>query len=516
MTKVQLTAAGQVLLLLASAVAGCAQETESKPKQAETASETKEAHQDAPANELVSITHHKMTLRGQALSYTATATRMVIKDDAGKPQARMFYVAYTLDNAKPGKRPLTFAFNGGPGSATVWLHMGCFGPKRVKLLPNGFMPAPPFELEDNADSILDKTDLVFIDAIGTGYSRAETPALRKQYSSLKGDLAAFGECIRLYLQKNSRWTSPIFLAGESYGTTRAAGLSGYLVDRGIALNGVILISTILNFETAGFAPGNDLPYILYLPTYAMTAAYHKKLPAEITKNLADFRADAEKFAATEYTAALQAGDVLPADQRHAVAEKLAHFTGLSAQYIEHQNLRVDLSHFNTELLRDQDKTVGRLDQRFTGVSASATEQTPEFDPSEAAIRPPYTSNFGDYVKTELNYTTDLMYYVLGGGIDAWDYNVNGWSGFADTSQALRHAFAKNPTLHVYVAEGLYDAATPYFAAEYTFNHMGLNAAAHQNLTRSQFAAGHMVYIDVTSMHKLKNEVDHFYDSSIAH
>ena len=466
-----------------------------------------------PPEEKPSITHHRITVGGRTLAYTATAARMPIKNEAGRTEAEMFYVAYTLDNPPTGKRPLTIAFNGGPGSATIWLHMGCFGPKRVKMLPNGFMPPPPFTWEDNQNTILDKSDLVFVDAIGTGYSRAMTPELGKKFWSLNGDIAAFGEFIRLYLGKNSRWGSPLYLAGESYGTTRAAGLSGYLVDHGIALNGVVLISTVLNFETVGFASGNDLPYILYLPTYAMTAAFHHRLPDDVTRNPEALRQEVEKFAAGDYASALQQGDALPASQRQEIAARLARYTGLSKQYIERCNLRVDLSHFDTELLRDQNKMVGRLDGRFTSDSSSPTEQRPDFDPSEAGIRPPYTSVFGDYVKQELNYGSDLTYFVLGGGIGRWDYGATGWSGFADTSQALRHAFAKNPYMRVYVAEGLYDAATPFFAVEYTLNHMGLTAGEHKQVARSRFAAGHMVYIDDASMRKLKSDVDAFYDGS---
>jgi carboxypeptidase C (cathepsin A) len=236
-----------------------------------------------PPEEKPVVTHHKITAGGKTLAYTATTGRMPIKNEQEHTEAEMFYVAYTLDNGG-GKRPLTFAFNGGPGSATIWLHMGCFGPKRVKMLPNGFMPSPPFEWEDNPNTLLDRSDLVFVDAIGTGYSRALSAELGKKFWSLSGDIAAFGEFIRLYLQKNSRWTSPIYLAGESYGTTRAAGLSGYLVDHGVALNGITLISTILQFQTASFVTGNDLPYILYLPTYAMIAAYHHKLAPELEKD----------------------------------------------------------------------------------------------------------------------------------------------------------------------------------------------------------------------------------------
>lgn len=458
------------------------------------------------------VTHHKITVHGRTIEYTATAARMPIRDEQGHVEAQMFYVAYTVDNSG-SNRPLTFAFNGGPGSATVWLHMGAFGPKRVKLNSDGSMPAPPFTWEDNQNTLLERSDLVFVDAIGTGYSRAATPDLGKKFWSVSGDIDAFGEFIRQYLQKNSRWMSPLYLAGESYGTTRAAGLSGYLVDHGIALNGIVLISTILNFGTVSFTTGNDLPYVLYLPTYAMTAAYHDKLAPELQKDPAALRKEVEKWASTEYLLALEQGDSLPEADRESVAEHLARYTGLSKQYIERCNLRVDLGHFDTDLLRDKGKMIGRLDGRFTGPEAEQTEQDPDFDPSEAAIRPPYTAVFGQYVKQELNYQSDLTYYILGGGIGRWDFQATGWSGFTDTAPALRRAFAKNPYMRVFIAEGMYDAATPYFAVDYTFDHMGLSAAAHKNISRDHFNAGHMVYIDNESMEKLAGDINKLYDKT---
>ncbi|MBV8070580.1 MAG: peptidase S10 [Acidobacteriaceae bacterium] len=464
------------------------------------------------AEEKPSVTHHKITVRGRTIEYTATAGRLPIRNDEEQVEAQMFYVAYTADNGGP-RRPLTFAFNGGPGSATIWLHMGAFGPKRVKLDPNGFMPPPPFTWEDNQNTLLDKSDLVFVDAVGTGYSRAETAELGKKFWSISGDIEAFGEFIREYLQKNSRWTSPLYLAGESYGTTRAAGLSGYLVDHGIALNGVVLISTILNFGTVSFAPGNDLPYVLYLPTYAMIAAYHHKLAPELTKDPDALRKEVERWASTDYLLALQQGDSLPAGEKNSVAEHLARYTGLSKEYILRCDLRVDLSRFDTDLLRNEGKMVGRLDGRFTAPEAEQTEQDPDFDPSEAAIRPPYTAVFGQYVKEELGYQSDLTYYVLGGGIGRWDFQTTGWSGFADTAPALRKAFAKNPYMRVFIAEGMYDAATPYFAVDYTFDHMGLSPAAHQNISRDHFDAGHMVYIDNQSMSKLRRDIEGLYDNT---
>jgi carboxypeptidase C (cathepsin A) len=469
-------------------------------------------HKDEVPVEKPVVTHHTITLHGKPLAYTATTGRMPIKTSAGVTDAEMFYVAYTADNAS-AKRPLTFVFNGGPGSATIWLHMGAFGPRKVKALPDGGMPPPPFETVDNEQTWLDQTDLVFIDAIGTGYSRALSPEAGKKYWGLLGDLDAFGEFIRVYLQENSRYHSPLYLAGESYGTTRAAGLSGWLIDHGIALNGITMISTVLNFQTTGFAVGNDLPYLSYLPTYALTAAYHHKLAPELNANLPSLKDEVMKWCNDEYSVILQKGDSLTPAERQSAIDHLARYTGLSKTFIANSNLRIDLPHFDAELLREEGKTVGRLDGRFTGTNASGTQQSPDFDASEAVIRPPYTSVFGDYVKKELGYDTDLVYWVLGGGIGPWAYPGDGRGGFPDVSQMLLRAFAKNPYMHLFVAEGYYDAATPIGGVEYTLNHMNLTPEMHKNISRDTFAAGHMVYIDTPSIIKLKKDIDNLYSQT---
>ncbi len=382
------------------------------------------AEKEAPEEKPV-VTHHQMTVGGKPLHYTATVGMMPIKNEqTNKVEAHMFYVAYTLDNP-PAGRPLTFAFNGGPGSSSVWLHMGAIGPKRVKMLPEGGMPAPPYQIEDNQYTWLDATDLVFIDPVGTGYSRALTPELGKKFWGLQGDIASVGEFIRMYLTRSKRWTSPLFLAGESYGTTRAAGLSGYLIDRGIPLNGITLISSVLHFETLSFARGNDLPYIAYLPTYAMTAQYHKRLPPDVQQmDGAKLLAEVMQWANTGYTEALQKGDRLTADERQAVIERLARYTGLSHTILDEHDLRIDQSTFSRELLRDRKLQVGRLDSRFLG--PASPEMGPYgYDPSEAAIRPPFTTVLNEYIRSELGYQTDLIYYILGGGIGAqWDMGTS--------------------------------------------------------------------------------------------
>jgi carboxypeptidase C (cathepsin A) len=460
-------------------------------------------------------TSHEVTVGGRIMKYTVTTGMMPIKNAAGDIEASIFFMAYTLDGAGPiSQRPLMFSFNGGPGSSSVWLHLGALGPKRVRMLDDGLMPPPPYQLVDNQHTWLDQTDLVFIDPVGTGYSRAARPDLAQKFYGVRGDIESVGEFIRLYLTRYERWSSPLFLVGESYGTTRASGLSGYLVDKGIALNGVILVSAVLSFQTVRFAQGNDLPIILILPSYAATAWYHKKLPPDLQrKELRSVLDEVEKFAAGEYTVALGRGDALTGAERKAIIDKLARYTGLDPVYIDRCNLRVDLSHFNKELLRSERRTSGRLDSRFTGIDASTVSERPDSDPSNNAIRPPYTAVFNNYVRTELGYKSDLEYFILGGGIGRWDWGVD--NGYADTSDYLRNAFSKNPYLKVLVASGYYDMATPYFAMEYTLNHMNLAPSQRSNISLTYYEAGHMMYIELKSLARLKQDVSGFLRSAMA-
>ncbi|HWW61399.1 MAG TPA: peptidase S10, partial [Thermoanaerobaculia bacterium] len=354
------------------------------------------AAEDAPpekkdkveASDRIVTTQQSLKLGGETIAFTARAGTMVLRKDDGTPRASIFFVAYTRDGADPAKRPVTFTFNGGPGSSSVWLHMGAFGPKRVAYKDDiGNAAAPPYRLVDNEASILDTTDLVFIDPVTTGFSRAIPATDAKKFHGFEPDIESVGEFIRLWTTRYGRWSSAKFLAGESYGTTRAAGLAGWLQDQGMYLNGIVLISSILNFETARFDSGNDLPYILFLPTYTATAWYHKRLPRELT--LEQAVAESEAFALGEYTQALMKGDALPEAERKSIAQKLARLTGLSADYVERANLRIQISRFDKELLRDRRRTVGRLDSRFTGIDIDAAGEEPEFDPS-------YSSIMGEY------------------------------------------------------------------------------------------------------------------------
>jgi carboxypeptidase C (cathepsin A) len=454
-------------------------------------------------DETPSVTHHSITVGGKTLNYTATAAQMPLRNASGETEAHIFYVAYTLDGAEPGKRPLTFAFNGGPGSASLWVHMGAMGPRSPKLLPNGSMPPPPYQMVDNPYTWLDLTDLVFIDPVGTGYSRAKTADVARRMNSVQGDLQSVGEFIRMYIVRHNRELSPMFLAGESYGTFRAAGLAGYLIDRGIAFNGVALISTTLNLETI-WSRSDDLVYVLEFPTYAADAWYHKKVAPDLQRqDIKTFLKGAEAFATGEYSVALNKGDDLPAAERKAVTDKLVRYLGLEARYIDESNLRFNVQHFTRALLRDKHQTIGRLDGRLAGPSSLDTGETSEYDPSSTLTGPPFTAVFTNYVRGELAYKTDMMYYVSG-GIMPWDYGVQ--NGFGDTTALLRNAFVKNPYMKVMVAASYYDLATPYFAVQYTFNHMGLHPEMHKNIVWNYYQAGHMMYIDSDSRAKLKHDI----------
>src|SRR6201996_3706916 len=489
--------------------------TASPADQAKHDGDAKDAKKDKDAEPAPQITHHEIHVGGKVLHYTATTGMMPLKNtDTGEVEAHIFYIAYTLDGQNTEHRPLTFSFNGGPGSASVWLHMGAIGPKRVRMQPDGMMPPPPYQLVDNEYTWLDQTDLVFIDPVGTGYSRAVKRDQTKNFLGLKNDIASVGEFIRLYLGRSERWSSPLFMVGESYGTTRAAGLSGYLVEHGIAFNGIMLISSILNFQTTDGSPGNDLPYVLYLPTYASAAWYHKKLAPEF-QDLNKLHTEVEQWAAGPYAEALAKGDRLTQQERQDVIDHLARYTGLSKTYIDQCDLRVAEPHFTRELLRDKHETVGRLDSRFIGTSRSDVEETQSSDPSMSAIRPPYTAMFNQYVRTELGYKSDLEYYILGGGFrfDEWDWGIRG-GGFPDTAQSLKDAFDKNPFMKLFVGSGYFDLATPYFATQYTLNHMELDSAQHGRVSLGYYGAGHMMYIQDSSLGELKKDVSAFITNAL--
>jgi len=453
------------------------------------------------------VTRHTISIGGKEISYTASAGLLPITGDTGETEAELFSVTYAADGPQGGKhRPLLFIFNGGPGAASVWLHLGAIGPRRVEMLPDGNMPAPPFRLKDNASSWLDLADLVFVDPVGTGYSRAARPELTKNFATVRGDIESLGKFIRLYLTRNERWSSPIFLVGESYGTFRCAGLSEHLVEHGVALNGIILVSSILNLQTTSFDNGNDLPYQLFLPSYTATAWYHKKLAPELQADLDRTLSAAETWASTDYQAALNKGDRLSAEERQAVVAQLSRFTGLSPSFVDNRNLRVDSRGFVRELLRDRGRMVGYMDSRFSAANLDPSAPS-GFDPTVTTIRPPFTAAFNSYAREELGFQSDLEYFTLGGGIGHWDWEAK--NGYADTSDNLRNTFAKNPYMKLFVASGCFDLATPHFATEYTLAHLGLTPALRRNITTRRYRSGHMMYLESESLAQLKRDVAEF-------
>ncbi len=484
-----------------------------EPPKADSGEATdKEEHYDVAEVPPV-ITHHQIALNGKTLSYTATAGRLPLKRGDGKTEAEMFFVAYTLDGQDAGKRPLTFAFNGGPGSASVWLHMGALGPKRVVLQSNGFMPAAPYRLEDNPDTLLDRSDIVMVDAMATGYSRAAIAELTKKFLGVKGDVQAFGEFIRLYISRYDRWNSPLFLLGESYGTTRAAGIAGYLADHGIAFNGVTLLSMAVDFQTLEWNKSNDLPYFLLVPTLNMIAGYHHKLSADLTQDVAKTREEVVRWSSNDYALALGKGDALTAEERRKIVEQLSRYIGLRPEVIEAHDLRIDVPTFTKELLLDQKLITGRLDGRFSSPNPGDERF---YDPTSAAILPPYTSAFNNYLRTELNYKSDMAYRVFAydqPGFQTWEWG-NAVEGFPSTAGGLRSAMIKNPYMKVLVMEGYYDLATPFAAANWTMDHLNLDAQFRQNVSYATYNAGHMVYIDRAEHNKMKKDLVDFMEKCL--
>jgi carboxypeptidase C (cathepsin A) len=441
---------------------------------------------DSPDN--LSVTQHSINLESGTLNYEATAGTLQLKDDSGKPRANFFFVSYikqpaapaatfpatmpasgmpaTVPAASPSTRPITFVFNGGPGAAAVWLHLGAVGPKHIQLGPDGIPLPPPHQLVDNPQTWLDTTDLVLIDPVSTGYSRAAEGVKPQDFYGVLPDIESIADFIRIYLTRYHRWESPKFLAGESYGTTRAAALSKYLLDRyGIDLNGIILISSVLNFQTIEPAMG-------------------------------------------DYLAALSRGADLPADQRAALVKQLAAFTSLKPDLIDKSNLRIDPAVFRKQVLNDQSKIIGRYDGRIIGQDPNPADPEMGFDPSLSYYLPVYTATFNDYIRRELNFESDLNYEVLNGRVWPWDYGQSG-QGYLNVTDDLQSALVENPNLHVFVAAGYEDLATPFLAANYTFDHLDPSGRLKSRITQAYYHSGHMVYHDPASRVKLKNDVAEF-------
>lgn len=467
-----------------------------------------------PAVEKLEKTSHSIQLNSRTINYTATAGTLLLKKADGKPSASMFFVAYTEDDADKATRPITFAFNGGPGSASIWLHMGALGPKRVVLGPNGQQPPPPYRLVDNEDCIIAFSDVVFIDPVTTGYSRNAPGEDPKQFHGLEGDLNSVASFIEQYTGKFNRWSSPKFLAGESYGTTRAAGLSEVLLEKGIYLNGITFISSVLNFEAISLNPGNELPYALYLPTYTTTAWYYKKLSPDLQREpLEQVIQSARDFASNEYTLSLMKGAQLSAADRAKVVVQIARFTGLSKEYIENSNLRISPARFRKELLRAEGKTIGRYDSRLEGADIDSAGERPEYDPSYSSVQGAFTATFNSYVRDELKWDSDLTYEALTDKVQPWSYERQ-QNRYVDTAESLRQAIDQTPSLKVLVVGAYYDLATPFFSADYTFNHLGLSPALQNNVRFMYCDAGHMLYTYKPCLDKLMSTMSDFYREAV--
>ena len=470
----------------------------------------------APA---AAVTHHRLIINGKTIAYTATAATIDLKNNAGDAIGRMFYVAYTADGAGADHRPVTFCFNGGPGSSSLWLHMASFGPVRTEVSDAQPTPPPPYTVTDNPESLLDQTDLIFVDAMGTGFSRILSKGKGEDFYGTDADIAAFGQFIQRWVNASGRWNSPKFLLGESYGTTRASGLLAYLNDKGMSFNGSVMVSSYLNAWTDFNGPpfANDLAYELYLPTIAATAWYHGRLdpkPAQLDAFLDEVRT----FALGEYAAALARGNKLGDVEREAVLAKLHRYTAMPEDFLRQANLRIDPSRFGKELLRGNRRTIGRLDARFVGIDHDAAGEFPESDAADDAFAAAFTASLNHYVRDNLHYTTDDLYRPTNYDEVGKDWKLshgsdNGEAPMPDVAEDLRKAMSANPGLKVFFANGYYDFATPFFETEYTVAHMGLDPALEKNLSWGYYPSGHMIYINPASRQQMKADLARFYQSA---
>ena len=490
--------------------------------------ETKTVEKDKPAEpappapkEEASVTDHNVKIGAQTVPYKATAATILLKNEKEEPTALIYYTAYTRSDTKDiSERPISFVYNGGPGSASVWLHMGAFGPKRVVTSNAEPTPPPPYKVADNAGSLLDKTDLVFIDPVGTGFSHAVGKAQDKDFWGVDSDVKSLAEFITIYVSRNNRWNSPKLLIGESYGTFRSAALSNYLQNHeGMYFNGIVLISSVLDLGTISFNPGEDQPYVFYLPSYAATAWYHKVLPNR-PDNVHALIDQTRQFAVTEYASALMKGSQLSATEKADIAKKMSHYTGLSEDYLIKANLRVNLPQFMEELQRSRGLTTGRLDARFSGFTYDLLAEYAQSDPQSDAITGAYTSAFNTYLRDDLKFgLQDRKYRTVSEEAEpAWDWKHKagdnfGFPGSPNVEGDLIQAILTNPHLQVEVENGLYDLATPFVATEYTMEHLGLPEKLQKNIHLQYYDAGHMMYLHDEDLAKLKANVAAFIEAA---
>jgi len=464
------------------------------------------------------LTTNTVTIAGQRVTYIAETGMLPLLNSNGTSRASVFYVAYTrtglphqseaaAGQTNPAARPVTFCFNGGPGSSSVWLHLGALGPRRVKMNEDGTLPPPPFGLVDNEYSILDTSDLVFIDPVATGFSRPEKDEKPDQFFGDSADLDSVGEFIRLWTTRHERWLSPKYLCGESYGVFRAAGLADHLRSRyGMYLNGLVLVSGVLDFATLWDNAGNDVPYPLYLPAYAAAAQFHKKLPPDLEADLTKAIAEAREFARGEYVSALQQGKALPADQREKVIAELVRLTGLSPQVIADNHLRIDEGVFRKQLLHDQGLILGAYDARITGRDDDPAAPYPDFDPSSAATLGPFSAAMNSYVRGELKFEDDLPYEILA-GVQPWNFGAR--NSYANAGEKLAATINRNPYMRVLVLGGRCDLVCPIDTVHYALEHMSLDAAYRTNITYAEYDAGHMMYVNLPDLQKMQRDLEKF-------
>lgn len=471
------------------------------------------------SKETLSETTHTIQLNGQPLTYKATTGTVLLKNSKGDPRASLFYVAYTKQGVEDlNKRPIAFCFNGGPGSSSIWLHIGAFGPKRLALKDDG-QPIRPIHLTDNESTLLDFTDLVFIDPVSTGYSQVVPKGNDdKAFLEVDEDIKSIADFILLYTTRNNRWLSPRFLIGESYGTTRAAGLAYRLQEENyFSVNGIILISPALNFQTFSAQVGNDLPYVTFLPTFAGTAWYYKKLPKELqAKALPDLLKEVEQFAWNEYATGLLKGNSLSVAEKAQLIKKVATYTGLPERYVEQSNLRISMNHFAKKLLANEEKNIGYYDSRFSGEDLDRAGEYVRYDPSFETWVGPLTSAFNEYMRTALKYEKDEEYKILALQVfSQWDYAKTATNKFLNMGDHLRTAMIQDPHLHTFVASGTYDLATPYGAAVYTLNHLDLPEAVKKQLTFAVYPSGHMIYMLTAPRMQLRKDLQQFMNKAVS-
>jgi carboxypeptidase C (cathepsin A) len=511
-----LYAVGIFLLFgLAARVSAQAPEREARAPEAKAADKC----DPAASKEESSVSEHSIKIGGQTIPYKATASTTLLKNEKGESTGLMYSAAYTRSDVKDvNTRPIAFLYNGGPGSATMWLHMGAFGPRRVYTVDGTFTPPAPYKLVDNTESLLDKADLVFIDAMGTGYSHTVCKAENKDFYGIDEDVEAFAQFIVTYLSRNDRWNSPKFLIGESYGTFRSAALGNYLQSHDtVHLNGIVLISSVLDLSTITFPTGDDRSYIYYLPSYAAVAWYHKVLK-DRPADLAAFVEEARKYAQVEYAAALFKGATLSASEKAAVAKKVSYFTGLSEDYLIKADLRVNLGQFRAELQRSSRLTTGRIDARFTGYTYDLLEENAQGDPEGPAVGGAYTALVNSYNHDELKFGKDKVYHNTSGGGGNWNWTRSGGRGRGgffpsgpNVEGDLAQAMITNPRLLVQVENGYFDLATPFFATEFTMEHLGLPEALQKNIKEDYYNAGHMMYLHDQDRVSLHNQIASFVD-----